>query len=52
MVERFFSNDSFAFSDFRQALLPINLELQLFLEVNHLLPPKDILENRSYSNFW
>ena len=35
MVERFFSNAGFAFSDFRQVLLPINLEMQLFLKVNH-----------------
>ena len=35
MVERFFSNAGFAFPDFRQALVPIKLEMQLFLKVNH-----------------
>ena len=35
IVERFFSNAGFAFYDCRQALLPINLEKQLFLKVNH-----------------
>ncbi len=34
IVERFFSSVGYAFNESRQALLPINLETQLFLKVN------------------
>ena len=34
ILERFFSKADYAFSDYRQRLLPQNLEMQLFLNVN------------------
>ena len=35
MAERFFSKAGFAFGDLRQSILPMNLEMQLFLNVNN-----------------
>ena len=35
MAERFFSKAGFAFVDLRQSILPMNLEMQLFLNVNN-----------------
>ena len=34
ILERFFSTVGYAFNDYRQSLLPMNLEMQLFLIVN------------------
>ena len=34
LVERFFSSATYSFSDLRQSLLPMNLEMQLFLKIN------------------
>ena len=34
ILERFFSSATYSFSDLRQKLLPMNLEMQLFLKVN------------------
>ena len=34
-LRAFFSNAGFAYSNNRQALLPVNLELQLYLKENH-----------------
>ena len=34
ILERFFSSATYSFSDLRQKLLPMNLEVQLFLKVN------------------
>ena len=33
-LERFFSSAGIAFNDFRQSLLPVNLEMQLFVKTN------------------
>ena len=35
MAERFFSKAGFAFGDLRQSILPMNLEMKLFLNVNN-----------------
>jgi len=43
IVERFFSEAGFAFSDLRQSILPLNLEMQLFLKVNKSLWSKEVL---------
>ena len=42
IVERFFSTAGFTFGDLRQSLLPLNLEMQLFLKVNKAHWNKDI----------
>ena len=34
LVERFFSSATYSFGDLRQSLLPMNLEMQLFLKIN------------------
>ena len=34
ILDRFFSSATYSFSDLRQKLLPMNLEMQLFLKVN------------------
>ena len=35
LKNRFFSVAGYAYNDLRKSLLPINLEMQLFLKVNH-----------------
>ena len=35
LLERFFSTAGYAYNDYRKHLLPMNLERQLFLKLNH-----------------
>ena len=35
LLERYFSTAGYAYNDYRKNLLPMDLEMQLFLKVNH-----------------
>ena len=51
MVERFFNSAGYADTDYRQSLLPINLEIKLFLKVNHRLWDKHTIENIKFKEY-